>query len=498
VPRARNMWQRATCRIAVSGRCPSAGRSQRDLTPHSRHCGSAQGTSSWLLACKDGKLQAPISAKCPCKSSLASAALDWPESSRVCNDVFERYASAAPQPLTIEQVLSMRDPEETAAMLKQELPVRLANRIAHMNNLELIDECGILLCARARLVRSFMEVVAAAERGASPKDFAVVIRNLRDRHKHQVKRITMGTLQLKRLKLARGESESEVVDYIDSFIDRFVLSRIGIEALNSQYLGLFTTSKGIVDPLCDPCDVAKQAASHARRLALEHFEEVPQVEITFFGSSADRTIPLVSPYLSYILMELLKNSIRAVSEQHLIDESKVIHPIVIRVASDESQVVLDIFDRGGGIPFEHQPHIWSYMYSTKKRSPDDVSIDDEKRTPLAGFGVGLPLLRKYAEYLGGTVNLISMPKFGTHAFLFLQRCTSRKEGMPTYVNWLRKRDLQEKLLDFESRKRAAADVEDYAEALRLKGFASEVRDELSKLDQWSRGRLVSAAPATAI
>lgn len=40
--------------------------------------------------------------------------------------------------------------------------------------------------------------------------------------------------------------------------------------------------------------------------------------------------------------------LRAVAEQGL----AMPLPIVIRVASDDSQVVVDIFDRGGGIPFE--------------------------------------------------------------------------------------------------------------------------------------------------
>eukprot|EP00931_Biecheleriopsis_adriatica_P105332 TRINITY_DN79888_c0_g1_i1.p1 TRINITY_DN79888_c0_g1~~TRINITY_DN79888_c0_g1_i1.p1 ORF type:complete len:468 (-),score=97.01 TRINITY_DN79888_c0_g1_i1:101-1504(-) len=457
---------------------------------HARACFRAlhigvEKSSGYHLACLRDQLEAPIG-NCPCGIYGADRTeWDWPESGKLCNDVFERYAKLMPQPLSMEEVLALRDPEETTKLLKRELPVRLANRIAHMNNIDVIEECEILLCARARLLRSLQEVVRAAEQQC-PDAFAQAVRNVKKRHKHQVKRMTMGMLQYKDIKITAGENEVQVLDYIDNFIDRFVLSRIGIEMLNSQHLGLISQNKGIMDPRCDPCEVAKLAASHARRLASQQFESVPEVEITFFGNEKERTIPLVPSYLLYILMELLKNSFRAVAEQH-VGNGKKLHPIVIRIASDESQVVLDIFDRGGGIPFEHQPHMWSYMYSTKRRTPRYSSIDeaDASATPLAGYGVGLPLLRKYAEYLGGSVNLISMPKFGTHAFVFLQRCTSRREGMPTYVNWLRRRDLQEKLVELEARKRASADIEDYVEALRLKGLAAEVREELDKLDQWA-------------
>lgn len=154
--------------------------------------------------------------------------------------------------------------------------------------------------------------------------------------------------------------------------------------------------------------------------------------------------------------------LRAVAEQGL----AMPPPIVIRVASDDSQVVVDIFDRGGGIPFELQQKVWSYMYSTRRGTRGAIDRKDSEATPLAGFGVGLPLSRLYAEplgswvalgvccarYIGGSLQLVSMPgspeagrnrllrpNFGTslgrakhlvagfrHAFLFLERSDSRK------------------------------------------------------------------------
>lgn len=399
------------------------------------------------------------------------------------DSVLDKYVARQPRPLRMEEVLAMKDPQETADMLKKEIPVRLANRIAHLTHLDMVEQCPALLCARARLVRSFADILRAKEAGSDLEDFAAKVRSVKERHKHQVKRLTVGMKDLKRLKIEAGESESEAVEDIDTFLDRFVLSRIGIEMLNSQYLALFTKNKGIADPNCDPCAVARKAAQVARRLATQEFEPslLPEVQVTYHGLRDVRTIPLVPSYLMYILLELLKNSFRAVAEHHKTTKSAdtPVVPIVIRVASDETQIVLDIFDRGGGIPFVQQQKIWSYMYSTRRTLPPGAESDEEA-TPLAGFGVGLPLSRLYAEYIGGSLQLVSMPNFGTHAFLFLQRCSSRKEGMPTYVNWLRKRHLLEELLDFEARKRAAAEIEDYAEALRLKGLAAEARAKLKE------------------
>lgn len=431
------------------------------------------------VACLQEKADFPCVDACPCFD--AHRVQDWPQDGRVSEDVINQYSSLQPNPLRMEEVLAMKDSQATAKILRQEIPVRLANRIAHLTHLDMMENCPALLCARARLVRSFKEVLGAAE--MSIEDFADVVRSVKERHKHQVKRLTVGMKDLKSLRIQAGASEAEVIEEIDKFLDRFVLSRIGIEMLNSQYLSMFSQNSGIADPHCDPCAIARKAARFARKIASAEFGgSLPEVDVTFHGKADARTLPLVPSYLMYILMELLKNSVRAVAEQHRAFglTSAALPPIVIRVASDDSQVVMDIFDRGGGIPFELQEKVWSYMYSTRRGNPGTVQSDAGEATPLAGFGVGLPLSRLYAEYIGGSLQLVSMPNFGTHAFLFLERCSSRKEGMPTYVNWLRKRHLLEELLDVESRKRAAVEIEDYAEALRLKGLAVEVHQKLKE------------------
>lgn len=48
----------------------------------------------------------------------------------------------------------------------------------------------------------------------------------------------------------------------------------------------------------------------------------------------------------------------------------------------------------------------------------------EKR--LAGHGVGLPLSRLYARYLGGALDLVSLPGYGTHAYVNLPRVESQQ------------------------------------------------------------------------
>lgn len=56
----------------------------------------------------------------------------------------------------------------------------------------------------------------------------------------------------------------------------------------------------------------------------------------------------------------------------------------ILVSTDESNIVIRVSDRAGGIPCSVGDRIWSYLYGA-------AAQNDQKATALAGYGVGLPL-----------------------------------------------------------------------------------------------------------
>merc|ERR1711907_928856 len=88
------------------------------------------------------------------------------------------------------------------------------------------------------------------------------------------------------------------------------------------------------------------------------------------------------------------------------------------------------------------PKVWSYLYTTAKspklEETSDVSAEeasdhdtdeelDDDIAPMAGFGCGLPLSRNYATYVGGRLELNSLPPFGTDAYLYLNRLGDAEE-----------------------------------------------------------------------
>jgi pyruvate dehydrogenase kinase 2/3/4 len=346
---------------------------------------------------------------------------------------------------------------------------------------------------------SFREIREATREAASPEEFARVIKDVTVRHEDQASRLTFGMREWRKLRRDQGEAEEDISAFVDGFLDRVFLSWIGMSTLSAHYLALCNGQPyGVVDKTCSPYGVAVQAAKVVENLGKDTLARPPKVEVRFHGIESSSTLPLIPTYLFYILQELLKNSVRAAGDRHEVElasheeaSTEAMEdpaPVIVRVSSDKDQVALQIFDRGGGIPFERQPHVWSYMYSTAKGSrvcteTGRLLEETAEPSPLAGFGVGLPLSRLYAEYLGGSLHLMSMPNFGTYAYLFLQTSSQKEEALPTYVNWLRKRRLRDRLADLERRKADAAAIEEYFEAARLKALAMEVRAELANLDR---------------
>lgn len=118
------------------------------------------------------------------------------------------------------------------------------------------------------------------------------------------------------------------------------------------------------------------------------------------------------------MTELLKNSFQATLRANP-DEILAKAPIHVLVCRDEHRVVIRVSDRGGGIPFEVGDRVWSYLYGAAAR--DQVQDPVEPATAFTGYGVGLPLSRLHARYLGGNLKVMSYPGYGTDVSVTLPR-----------------------------------------------------------------------------
>jgi pyruvate dehydrogenase kinase 2/3/4 len=240
--------------------------------------------------------------------------------------------------------------------------------------------------------------------------FAQTLHKIKRRHDGVVTTMAQGILEYK-----RRRQRMQIDDSIQSFLDRFYMSRIGIRMLIGQHIALTDQSHhrdpnyvGVICTRTNVQDLAQEAIENARFVCEDHYGlfEAPRIQLV---CNPDLNFMYVPGHLSHMLFETLKNSLRAVVETHGMDKQEFPVTKVI-VAEGKEDITIKISDEGGGIPRSAIPLVWTYMYTTVDSTPSlDPDFDkSDFKAPMAGFGYGLPISRLYARYFGGDLKLISM------------------------------------------------------------------------------------------
>ncbi|KAJ5113748.1 Signal transduction histidine kinase core [Penicillium angulare] len=261
--------------------------------------------------------------------------------------------------------------------------------------------------------------------------FAKCLQQIKRRHDGVVTTVAQGILEWKRVR-----QRMQIDSTIQSFLDRFYMSRIGIRMLIGQHIALTEQTHvkhphyvGIICTKTNVKDIALEAIDNARFVCEDYYGlfEAPKVQLV---CRDDLNFMYVPGHLSHMLFETLKNSLRAVVERHGADRDSFPVTKVI-VAEGKEDITIKISDEGGGIPRSSIPLVWTYMYTTVEQTPNlDPDFDkNDFKAPMAGFGYGLPISRLYARYFGGDLKLISMEGYGTDVYLHLNRLSSSSEPL---------------------------------------------------------------------
>lgn len=320
----------------------------------------------------------------------------------------------------------------SAQFLHKELPVRLAHRVAELENLPYgLSAKSNILKVRDWYVDSFKELrqFPQIRDPTDEQKFTDLLRQIYRRHANVVPVMAKGVSEL-RHELANQQRLSELPE-IHQFLDGFYLSRIGIRILIGQHIALHEPPRedhiGLVSTRCSPVSVANDAINDARSICMREYGAAP--DVTVYGDPKF-TLSYVPSHLHHMLFELVKNSLRAVQDRYDDGDTEP-PPIRLVVAEGGEDVTIKVSDEGGGIRRSGMPRIWTYLYSTAK---DPVQMDQvdagEGPVVLAGYGYGLPISRLYARYFGGDLQIISMEGYGTDAYLHLNRLGNSQEPLP--------------------------------------------------------------------
>uniref|UniRef100_A0A8C5DJD7 Protein-serine/threonine kinase n=1 Tax=Gouania willdenowi TaxID=441366 RepID=A0A8C5DJD7_GOUWI len=344
-------------------------------------------------------------------------------------DHFSRFS---PSPLSMKHFLdfgSVKACERTSfKFLRQELPVRLCNIMKEVSLLpdQLLSTPSLQLLQTC-YTQSLMEILEFLDKNPEHQEvlesFVEVLENVRNRHNEVVPTMAQGVIEYRQ---ASGRRDPVTDHNLQYFLDRFYTSRISIRMLINQHILVFNGNSnpahpntiGCIDFMCNVTEVVQGKN--------EGTVKSPSCCVTN-NTREPIQIPYVPSHLFYMLFELFKNAMRATIETH--EASRLLPPIKVMVVVGEEDLSIKMSDRGGGVPFRKTESLFRYMYSTAPRA----SMEDQHRTPLAGFGYGLPISRLYARYFQGDLNLYSMEGYGTDAVLRLKTLsTASIERLPVF------------------------------------------------------------------
>ncbi|CAL8380177.1 unnamed protein product [Gadus morhua 'NCC'] len=355
----------------------------------------------------------------------------------------DHFSKFSPSPLSMKQFLdfgSINACEKTSfVFLRQELPVRLSNIMKEINLLpdQLLTTPSVQT-VQGWYIQSLMDILEFLD--TNPDDhrtlgnFADALVMIRNRHNNVVPTMAQGVLEYKET-FSQDPVTNQNIQY---FLDRFYMSRISIRMLINQHSLVFDgdtnpvhpNTIGCIDPHCTVAEVVQDAYQSAKMLCERYYLISPDLFLQEVNSNKKNQsvhMEYVPSHLYHMLFELFKNAMRATIEHN---EGKTsLPPINVMVSLGGEDMSIKVCDRGGGVPFRKIDKLFSYMYSTAP-SPQ---LDDHARTPLAGFGYGLPISRLYAKYFQGDLQLYSMEGHGTDAVIYLKALSEDSvERLPVY------------------------------------------------------------------
>ncbi|KAJ3087949.1 Methyltransferase-like protein 6, partial [Quaeritorhiza haematococci] len=338
-------------------------------------------------------------------SSQSTTSSVWTSSA-----IVEQYASQKLSPVTLQYLLQLGEQHsviESAQLLREELPKRLARRIKAIQNLPFI--VGVnpwirsvynLYCTSFEMLRNMPPITDEK----SQELFSTTLKELVSQHQDVIPKLARGFAECGKYMSKEARTQ---------FLDGMIHARIGIRVLAEHHLALVTSEPnwiGIVHTRLNAANLMRSVANYVEELCEINYGSSPGYNVN--GHVDTAVIPYIPVHVEYIMMELMKNAMRATVECSM-KTGRIMHPDVeITVASGEEDITIRIRDQGGGISEKDLPRVFEYSYTTVPSYDEELvesigpggnifattsrmSMQAGVGGPMAGLGFGLPMSRIY-------------------------------------------------------------------------------------------------------
>ncbi|KAF0693633.1 Aste57867_15418 [Aphanomyces stellatus] len=392
-------------------------------------------------------------------------------------------AKTPPTPLTLQQMktFATNGPElrlKGSAFLHNEVQLRFARAIVELSQLPLgLSETPPVQMAIANYTSFLQDVTAMNIPKTEEEDaiFTARITQMKKQGSNLVPMICGGLHEIKAT--AKGQDalrRQDVQDDLNTRLDTFFLSRIGIRMLIGQH-----TKDGGRVKLNDVQEIVHEAVSRASALC-EKFCGPPPAVVVKVAKNGNAPFMYVRSHLHHMVFELVKNSMRATVERHrrrsiddlpkcsLHPKPKMNHhspllgfvipdiesidgvtvfppsgaagsampPITVVISQGAEDLTIKISDEGGGVRRSEWRQLWHYTYTTTETIDPAVFRGEVNfREHFSGGGYGMPISRLFARYFGGELSFMSSEGYGSSAFIQAHRLGKQPELVPGHTNF---------------------------------------------------------------
>ncbi|KAI0157362.1 alpha-ketoacid dehydrogenase kinase [Xylariaceae sp. FL1272] len=366
----------------------------------------------------------------------------------------------------------------SANYVRTELPTRIAHRLRDMQRLPYVVVTNKHMSDVYELYYNGFDVLRRVKEIKNLDDnehFCSVVAEMLRTHLSVIPKLAMGIMECSGMMPA---------EELNSFMNTILKSRISRRVIAEQHLALTETFNspwfspgaklsesefiGEVFLKCIAKDVVERCGAAVQDLARTANGPSALIPSITINGHLEANFPYILSHLEYIIGELLRNSVQAVIENNHTGEPPP--PIEVTLCEAQQHVIIRISDRGGGIPRDMLPHIWSFgkgpsapmpfdqvplIAETLQKFKIDGNFSDlqdtfakrsetyssphhdgsltslSTRPPDLRLGMGLPLSRVYAEYWAGSLEVHSLEGYGVDAFLQISKLGNKNEQLAT-------------------------------------------------------------------
>ena len=311
----------------------------------------------------------------------------------------------------------------TTKHIYNEIPIRLAKRITDLNNLPFgLSKNHSINKVREWYLISIEELINTNEPKTSEDiiEFKNKIDKIYKRHSTTLSVISKGLYELK--------MENKISDIeepnIQLFLNKFHKNRTEIRILLEHYLSFFSEPKGlkwhgIINLETNLEEIINESINNVQIICDSSSINLHINDIIKIECNNKVVLPSIDHYLYYVLFEIIKNSVESIKYKT--------HPFISIVIKeiDINWILIKINDNGSGISEKNMEKIWYYSFTTSPINNNDIieQSDFSTKSPLSGFGYGLPISDIYVNFFNSSSNNIKIysSNNGTSVFIYLKR-----------------------------------------------------------------------------